>query len=131
MKLDPTYLRTPSRKVTDIEAVRKLYPEASKLMRQNKGIGLAANQVGHNLRWFVWQHGMVINPAILSREGSVVSKAEGCLSFPGKRKNISRAKSIKVRYTDENGNKKEKDLTGLPSIVFQHETDHLDGKCIF
>ena len=130
MNLDQTYLRTPSRKVTDIEATRKLYKEAAKLMRKKKGIGLAANQVGHNERWFVWQYGMVINPSIIGRNGATASK-EGCLSFPGKIATITRYKSIKVRYTDENGNRKEKDLTGLPAIVFQHETDHLDGKCIF
>ena len=95
MKLDPTYLSTRSRKVDDIDETRKLYKEAAKLMRQKKGVGLAANQVGHNERWFVWQHGMVINPEIISKTGSTPSK-EGCLSFPGRTTTVRRAKIVEV-----------------------------------
>jgi len=57
MKLDPTYLYTSSRKVKDIPSVIALYKDAAALMRKKNGVGLAANQVGYNLRWFVWQHG--------------------------------------------------------------------------
>ena len=130
MKLDPTYLSTRSRKVDDIDETRKLYKEAAKLMRQKKGVGLAANQVGHNERWFVWQHGMVINPEIISKTGSTPSK-EGCLSFPGRTTTVRRAKIVEVRYIDEQGKSKEKVLSGFPAIVFQHEFDHLNGVCLF
>jgi len=130
MKLDPTYLRTRSRKVDNIDKTRRLYKQAAKLMWEQKGVGLAANQVGHNERWFVWQHGMVINPEIISKTGSTPSK-EGCLSFPGRTTTVRRAKIIEVRYIDEQGKSKEKVLSGFPAIVFQHEVDHLNGVCLF
>jgi peptide deformylase len=130
MKLDPKYLRTRSCKVEDIDETRKLYKEAAKLMWEQKGVGLAANQVGHNKRWFVWQHGMVINPEIISETGSTPSK-EGCLSFPGRTTTVRRAKIVEVRYIDEQGKSKDKKLVGLPAIVFQRELDHLNGVCLF
>ena len=130
MKLDPTYLYTSSRKVKDIPSVIALYKDAAALMRKKNGVGLAANQVGYNLRWFVWQHGMVINPSIGACKKTIVSR-EGCLSFPGRTANVLRAPAINVRYTDERGKPQEKRLVGLPAIVFQHEFDHINGICLF
>lgn len=96
------------------------------------GCGLAAPQLGCSKRWFVWTYGMCINPEIISRGRDVTVKLEGCLSFPGRGPvAVTRPRVISVRYTDENKKLQEKKLTGVPSTIFQHENDHLDGKVIY
>ena len=67
------------------------------------------------------------NPVILKTYGELVSCEEGCLSFPNKFINVNRPDIINVRYEDEEGKEHKITLQGLPSRIFQHELDHLDG----
>jgi peptide deformylase len=102
-------------------------------MRAQKGIGLAAPQVGINEQIFVVDTGKdflaIINPKILKSIGSLNSQ-EGCLSIPNLHVDIQRAKELEVEFMDEEGQPIRAKLSGLLAKVFQHENDHLQGKLI-
>lgn len=111
-------------------------------MYAENGIGLAANQVGASRRVLVMDvpverepgakdappsnRRALINPEIVSRVGQQ-SYEEGCLSFPGLAATVKRARDVVVRYQDATGAWHEAMFTGLESVCFQHELDHLEG----
>lgn len=108
------------------------------MMMEEKGIGLAANQIGLDRRIFVIGHDniagfikptLVINPKILKYSSEKELYKERCLSFPRLELSISRPKTIEVEYFDETGKLIQGTLDGLSSRCFQHEYDHLDGVC--
>ena len=99
------------------------------------GIGLAANQVGLDLRLAVVKikrEGeeplsiVIINPEIVEKSGSLYEE-EGCLSFPGLFAKIRRSAKVKVRAINEKGMPIEINAEGLFAKAMQHELDHLDG----
>lgn len=96
-----------------------------------KGVGIAAPQVGTDLRVAIinGQHGPfpIINPRITKRSIRNESDEEGCLSIPGVFGIVRRAKSIDVTYLDAAGRLHREQPTGFLARVFQHEIDHLDG----
>ena len=96
----------------------------------NRGIGLAANQVGLTKRIFVMNVGNsmkeYINPEIVEFHDEVKNQ-EGCLSFPGVYANVKRHGRIKIKAMTLMGNIIEEELTGIDAICFQHELDHLNG----
>jgi len=100
-------------------------------MLSHHGIGLAANQIGSDLRVFVMQvNGITrfcFNPEIVSADGKLLTMAEGCLSFAGDQCTLQRADAIAVRYQDHRGFWIEDHLTGLESRCYQHELDHVNG----
>ena len=100
-------------------------------MRCQNAIGLAANQIGLNLRLFVMcvqdRARCCFNPEIIDLGSRLSTMSEGCLSFPGKQCTIQRAQDIRVRYQDHNGSWTEETLSGLEGRCFQHELDHLNG----
>jgi len=100
-------------------------------MRAQGGIGLAAPQIGISKRVFVMQidrlAAFCFNPEIVSSSDERMIFDEGCLSFPGEQLSISRPKHIEVRYQNYAGEWTTSRLSGLASICFQHELDHLDG----
>jgi peptide deformylase len=131
-------LRYESRPVVEIdEKLRAIVREMFTLMYASNGIGLAANQVGIPLRFFVLnltadaekpdQERVFINPEIIKRHSSDENE-EGCLSFPGLYGKVRRARKIKVRAYDLQGNEVEVEADDLLGRAIQHETDHLDGK---
>ena len=99
---------------------------------ENRGIGIAAVQVGILRRIFVVDVGEesgkleFINPEIYEREGSTLF-CEGCLSCPGKNGYVERPERIRVRAQDRNGEWFDMEATGLLAICICHEYDHLDG----
>jgi len=108
-------------------------------MVENSGVGLAANQVGEDLRIFVIDKKLAeennvpdafINPEVteFSKEGDETE--EGCLSIPDYWTQIKRSKKIKIKAVDENGKKIKFKARGFLARVLQHETDHLNGKTI-
>ena len=107
------------------------------LMYAAKGIGLAANQVALPFRFFVLnltadpeqpdKEQVFINPEIVKRHSSVEDE-EGCLSLPGLYAKVRRARKIRVRAYDLQGNLVEHEADELFSRAVQHETDHLEGK---
>lgn len=128
-------LHTPATAVDDIASqVVPYIARMKELMAQHNGVGLAAPQVGIPLRFFVSKipdHGVVINPRIVSTGGGRVSKSEGCLSWPGRTTYMSRARCVVTEWTDRNGNKRTSTLQDFNARIFLHEADHLNGLCIF
>ncbi len=131
-------LRYESRPVVQIDdKLRATVREMFDLMYSSNGVGLAANQVGVPLRFFVLnltadaaqpdQEQVFINPEIVKRHSSEENE-EGCLSFPGLYGKVRRARKIRVRSYDLAGNPVELDAEELLGRAIQHETDHLDGK---
>lgn len=115
--------------------IRRLADDMLETMYDAEGIGLAATQVGINLRVVVMdlakegehQPLVLINPEILEAEGAAMGQ-EGCLSIPGFYEDVERAERIRFRALDREGQPWEQDAEGLMAVCIQHEVDHLDGK---
>lgn len=131
-------LRYESRPVAQIDDdLRSKVREMFELMYEARGIGLAANQVALPHRFFILnltadpdqpdQEQVFINPEIVKRHSSSEDE-EGCLSFPNLYAKVPRAKKIKVRAFDLEGNLVEIDAEGLPARAIQHEADHVSGR---
>jgi peptide deformylase len=124
-------------------AVQKLIDDMIETMAEYHGVGLAAPQVHQGLRLFVASLNaggdeeepdepiVVINPEIAVVGSDVVEEWEGCLSIPDIRGRVPRARDIKVRALDRQGERIELDARDFPARVIQHETDHLDGILFF
>ncbi len=116
--------------------LKELAARMFQLMREHKGVGLAAPQVGLNIRMFVMNHTgepkddrVYINPTLTEAEGSEESE-EGCLSLPGINANIVRDKTLRLRAIDLDGNPIDETQSGYVARVWQHEFDHLNGTLI-
>lgn len=125
-------LKEKSSEVEDIDdSLRDTLNEMIKLMRKANGVGLAANQVGINKRFFVLEvDGLIkriINPEILEFGDKITEYEEGCLSIPMIYKKVNRPETIKVKYKNENEEEVIEDLDGMWSRAFQHEFDHIEG----
>jgi len=131
-----TILRTPSLKIEKIdEEIQKLIGDMLETMTKNNGLGLAACQVGKNLKLFVISKELsdkqiFINPEItkISQDQEVME--EGCLSLPGISKRVKRPRSLKISALDEKGRKFKIRAEGLLARAIQHEFDHLRGVLI-
>lgn len=124
-------LRSKCKKVDVVnENIRQILDGMYSLMHENKGVGLAANQAGLNLRLIVIEAEdkffKLINPCIVKKEGKI-SMLEGCLSFPGLELEIKRPKKVWVRSLDEKGETLDLEVEDILAIIFQHEIDHLNG----
>jgi len=133
-KYPSAILRKPSDIIGPIGRMeRELLDKMIEAMYENKGIGLAAPQIGVSLRMAVIDIGKgpikFINPKILKKEGSEIFE-EGCLSVPGAAVNVKRAKKILIKYIDEEGVPKNLEAEGLFARAIQHEIDHLNGRLI-
>jgi peptide deformylase len=103
------------------------------LMREAKGVGLAAPQIGQNIRLFVMNHDgdpahdrVYINPQLSDAEGDAEDE-EGCLSLPKINVDVLRSDTIKVTAQDVHGQPFEQTETGYLARIWQHEIDHLNG----
>ncbi|HEY0498894.1 MAG TPA: peptide deformylase [Kutzneria sp.] len=138
---DPV-LSTPTRPVTNFDdELRTLVADLYETMAAANGVGLAANQIGVDLRVFVYDcpddegvrhKGVVVNPTLETSarpEGmpDPDDDFEGCLSVPGETYPTGRAERAKVTGFDDNGEPVEVEGTGFLARCLQHETDHLDG----
>jgi peptide deformylase len=132
---DPV-LRKKCRHIDEITLeVAKLASDMLETMYANRGVGLAACQVGVPVRMCVIDvrpEGnkkplILINPRIISKKG-VFTEVEGCLSFPGIAAEIKRHRHVKVNAINEKGLPVVIEGRDLLSKALQHEIDHLDGK---
>lgn len=102
------------------------------VMREVNGIGLAAPQVGLDMRLIVLEDAgsplIMINPHIIMLSPQVEYTGEGCLSFPGVTRIIKRAKEATVKYRDIHGKMQYLVLKGLQARCVIHELDHLQGR---
>ena len=141
------------RKVTvDIEEsvdVKQLSEDMFETMYNAKGVGLAAPQVGLNLRIFVvdgrpFNEGedmeerdkdpslidfkqVFINADILDEKGKEWAFEEGCLSIPDIREDVYRPEFVTINFFDENWVEHTRTYEGLAARIIQHEYDHIDG----
>ena len=107
-----------------------------KLMLDENGMGLAANQIGITKRFFAIGHeafdtmskpAIIYNPKILKSSKDKVIDLEGCLSFRNVWLKVERPRKVEVQYELSNGKTHMAELDGMESKCFQHEVDHLDG----
>ncbi len=126
-------------KKVDFAAVKKDLPaliaDMFETMEAAGGAGLAANQIGLDMRLVVIKiHRedepaisiVLINPEMAEKSGSMYEE-EGCLSFPGLFAKVRRSAKVKVRCLNEKGLPIEINAEGLFAKALQHELDHLDG----
>lgn len=111
--------------------LRRTADDLLETMYAAPGVGLAANQVGIGIRFFVYddgdgRKGFVANPELSDLEGSDTID-EGCLSIPGPFYPTPRALEVRLRGQDLGGESFELRAEGLLARIFQHETDHLNG----
>lgn len=130
------------------EDITKDYPNLKELidnmfqtMYHAEGIGLAAPQVGLNIRLFVVDgtplkedmsdmvegKKVFINPEITEESEEDVTYEEGCLSVPGIHEKVSRPAEITIHYFDENWEEHTDTFSGFFARMVQHEYDHLEG----
>jgi len=123
-----------------LDLVRDL-KDTLNVQKEPEGIGLAAPQIGKNLRVFVANYKdfnrVVINPEILaiSEKPLAISKErkskkeilEGCLSLPYYYGPLKRAPKTTVRYLNEKGEKVTETFEGFNAQIILHEIDHLEG----
>lgn len=111
--------------------IQALIPEMIEAMYREKGVGLAAPQIGKPIQLAVLEVDRIvytlINPVITTSSQTQIVSEEGCLSLPGKFFPIERAETITVKYQNEKGLPKKLRADGFLSIVIQHEVDHLNG----
>ncbi len=138
-----TRLKKKSKPVSSIDDnIRRLLDDMAETMYDAKGVGLAAPQVGKNIRAIVvdasrgddYKEGsgliQLINPSIVDYHGKQIGE-EGCLSIPGFVAKVSRYDYVKVEALNRDGNPVVIEATGLLSRILQHEIDHLDGILFF
>jgi len=148
LKYPDPFLRKTCEAVSEVdETVTALIDDMTETMYANKGIGLAATQVGVALRVIVLDvppHSeeededegprpgkgkclmALINPEITWRDGKTKFE-EGCLSIPGVNEYVERSAVIRVTGLDRDGKVVDMGAEGLLAVALQHEIDHLDG----
>ena len=114
------------------DEIREFIGSMKETMIDANGVGLAAPQVGRNIRVIVvkLQYGDIqemINPTIKWYSDHVVKIEEGCLSIPGKHIELIRPSKISLSFQDLSGKYKKWKLKSLEARIVQHEIDHLDG----
>jgi len=147
-------LKQKSQPVVEIdEKIKTLVEQMFSTMYHERGIGLAAVQVGvlkrvvicdltyeinhhHNHHNENWNHDLeisnktqqcFINPVIIKSSSETSVCKEGCLSFPDIRADVTRPKTVVVSYLNLDGEQQQIELTDLASTCIQHEIDHLNG----
>lgn len=132
---DNKILRTKSQKVTDFSdpKIQKIITNMTETLFSmiETGIGLAAPQIGENVRIFILSPSIskkliFINPTI-KKSLRRTKVQEGCLSLPKLYGFLKRSKTVKITAFDKNGKKFKLKAEGLLAQAIQHEVDHLDG----
>jgi peptide deformylase len=123
--------KTIDERVSGSADFKKFCRDLKNTMAKRDGVGLAAPQVGKNLRLFAIQTKdgpmIFVNPKITNKSLTKEWSEEGCLSVPNTFGKVKRHKKITCIYQDETGEIKKIAADGLMSVVIQHENDHLDG----
>lgn len=134
-------LRQQTGYIENIEQVKPICEKMVELLRELKGAGLAAPQVGEAVRIIVVEVRkneifpdrsesplyVMINPEVTYTSDDKEAGWESCFSVPGLIGMVPRFKSISVQYTSTDGKQQEEKFEGYLARVIQHECDHLDG----
>ncbi len=129
---DNPILRKPTAKAGKVtRKIQKLLRDMEATMKDAKGVGLAAPQVGESVRVCLCQIGgklvSMVDPDINWASDDMAIDEEGCLSLPGIWLPVPRHVEIRVTYTDGKGQPQERHLKNMDARVVQHEVDHLEG----
>ncbi len=123
-------------KIDNYNDIEQFESDMIKLMVGNRGIGLAANQIGITKRFFaigsdtfdkIQKPVIMWNPEIENESEEKTLDIEGCLSFPNVFLQVLRPKKVDVKWQDKNGTTMRSTLDNYESKCFQHELDHLNG----
>ena len=124
------------------DKLRLFLDDMLETMYADRGVGLAAPQVGVSKRMIVIDASQeedeeghhkkgnpmfLINPEIIYKSEETIFFCEGCLSLPGQSADVERHQKIKVRYQDKSGLEQQIEAEDYLAVVLQHEIDHLDG----
>lgn len=130
-------LRAKSAPVKKIDRkLKKLIADMAETMQAVDGLGIAAPQVGVNLRIYIARLNFntpnemivpMLNAEFLEKSDGMENNEEGCLSIPGRFGIVRRHKAVTIRYMDEKEKWHVLKLDGLNARIMQHETDHLNG----
>lgn len=136
-------LRKVSEEITpDYPNLKELIDNMKATMYASDGIGIAAPQVGLNIRLICIdvdvlkesypelkeKNYVLINPKLeVIEDGNKTNREEGCLSLPGIHESVPRIEKIHVTWVDENFEPHDEIIEGYLARVFQHEYDHLEG----
>ena len=137
---DPV-LRAKCEEITNFgDDFQKLVEDMFETMDESDGVGLAAPQIGKNIRLFVIDSTLFdkknegegvrqafVNPIILAEEGEHWPFEEGCLSIPEIREDVQRKPSVKIQYKTIQNEEKTEVFEGMSARVIQHEFDHIEG----
>jgi peptide deformylase len=138
LKFPDKLLRRVSKPIVEVtDDLRELAQDLCEVMYDEPGIGLAAPQVGEDVRLVVvdteWTAEdaernplILVNPELSEHEGRIVW-TEGCLSVPDFEAEVERAQRVLLRAQDLDGKELHIRAEGLQAVCFQHEVDHLDG----
>lgn len=137
VKYGQTVLESQAETVTDFDTpeLNSFLDDMFESMYAAKGVGLAAPQIGIGRRIAVIDTSngedpaarlVIINPTIIAKEGTQ-SGEEGCLSIPGFREQVTRARRVTIRAQNAKGEWFEQTGEDLLARAFLHETDHLNG----
>lgn len=117
-----------------VEITKELEHLANKMIKTMKnlnGKGLAAPQVGHNIRLFVMNYEgkpmAFFNPLINNHGRDIINSNEGCLSIPNQKFDVERYRIINIIFTDICGKQHSIKMRNFNAYCVQHEIDHLDG----
>jgi peptide deformylase len=122
---------TLEKKVIKSKEIKALRDDMALTMIKKDGVGLAAPQIGKNIRLAVINskdgYLFLFNPKIIKKSWSKEWGEEGCLSVPGVFGMVKRHKKITCIYLNEDAREMKIEVSGFMARVFQHEIDHLDG----
>ncbi len=116
------------------ESLARLTEDMLVTMRDNEGVGLAANQVGRLKRVLVAsvedEDYVIVNPVLTDRSPTTEPAPEGCLSIPGIHVEVERPTAVTISGQDASGKPLRIEASDMLARVLQHEVDHLDGVLI-
>lgn len=135
-KKDEKFLRRPTARFDfknfSKKNIRDLVQRMRGAMQEAEGVGLSANQIGLDMKVFVARvenkFYALFNPEIIQSSSETLPMEEGCLSVPGVYGSVERPAKVMLKGYDMNGKPIKIKAWGLLARVFQHESDHLNGK---
>jgi len=145
---DPVLRKVGEEITKDYPQLKELIVNMKETMKNARGVGLAAPQIGKAIRLFIIDTSpfsdnedlnkeeqlflktykkVFINAKIISEDGEEWAFNEGCLSIPNINEDIFRKEEVRIEYVDENFKQQKENLSGLAARVIQHEYDHIEG----
>jgi len=127
---------TADDRIEGYDDIEQFERDMIRLMLDEKGMGLASNQIGITKRFFAighesfdtfQKHAIIWNPQVINASEEKVIDVEGCLSFRDIFVKVERPKTVEVQYETTQGKTRFAKLNGMESKCFQHELDHLEG----